>query len=216
MLQVQMYGIGSREGSHHLIDLCKIDCPGVFDLRWRPCQSHQAGVNTEPVDRQADPSNSGSRQDLIREGGDMAALALADGSCQLVEIRDVGITAVATQPNAACGGMSLSCDWSTFATTDLFCSSSNGMISQCRVAESALVQTQEWQAHEMEAWMVTCDLHQVLHPDYGWPTVCQMLHILCLVSSSELFMPDECACLMNVPGNQCSCEESMPLSRTAG
>lgn len=157
-----MYSIVSQDGTYHLKDLSKFDCPGVFDLRWRPCQSNLPHVHEGPETATGAPDGAGNKWGSIEDGGELAALALADGSCQLVDIRHDSITAVAAQPDAACGGMNLSCDWSSFGATDVFSSASNGMLSQCRIAESALVQVQQWQAHEMETWMVTCDLHKVL------------------------------------------------------
>lgn len=157
-----MYNIVSQDGTYHLKDLSKFECPGVFDLRWRPCQSTLPHVREGPGNGTGASDGAGNEWVSSEDEGELAALALADGSCQLVDIRHDSITAVAAQPDAACGGMNLSCDWSRFGATDVFSSASNGMLSQCRIAESALVQVQQWQAHEMETWMVTCDLHKVL------------------------------------------------------
>lgn len=151
----------SLENGFQLEDLCHYECPGVFDLRWCPCNPCSTpNAEPDPVAEARTP-----RQHLrgTGEAGEMAALALADGSLQLVGIRRDAITSLATEPNAACGGMNLSCDWSHFQGPDVYSSSSNGMISQCRVAEGGMVKVQEWQAHDMETWMVACDRHQVIH-----------------------------------------------------
>eukprot|EP00892_Ulva_mutabilis_P010567 jgi/Ulvmu1/7883/UM004_0114.1 len=157
-----MYDIYSLDGSYHLKDLCKFDCPGVFDLRWRPCQPH--GQTATDLAEQAEVAEDDPKRGVLASSGDyrdmIAALALADGSCQLISVNCENILATATQPDAGCGGMTLSCDWAAVGGMDVFCSSSNGMVSHCRVAESSLKAVQQWQAHDMEAWMVTCDLHQ--------------------------------------------------------
>lgn len=161
-----MYDIQAQNGSYKLNDLCKLDCPGVFDLRWRRPQTEfpcVTDVVTEPGGRNTDDHGMAG-VNLGEDSGMMAALALADGSCQLVSISRDAISAVATQADAACGGMTLSCDWAAFGATDVFCSASNGMVSHCRVTESTLENVQQWQAHTLEVWMVTCDRHQVLPP----------------------------------------------------
>lgn len=176
-LQVQMYEIHAlSDSSYQLTDLCKLDCPGVFDLRWRPCQSdhhlHEAAGDTDGCTLRGTEECTGDKGDMI------AATALADGSCQLISVSRDQIIATAVQPDAGCGGMTLSCDWSAFGGKDVFCSASNGMVSHCRITESTLECLQQWQAHDMETWMVTCHLHQVTPPDLIPQTAKATLHPL--------------------------------------
>jgi hypothetical protein len=76
-------------------------------------------------------------------------------------IQEGSIERASSADDAACDGMALSIDWDPNTNAALFCSSSNGWTSHCKIAEADMRVQDAWQAHNMEVWMVSCDRHKV-------------------------------------------------------
>lgn len=142
------------------------ECSAVFDLKWQPQQhppqsasGSAAGCQVpRGVSQEEDPSTAAGSG---ASTGAIAATALADGSCTLMRVQQSSIEWLESASEAACGGMALSCDWDSKAHDAVFCSSSNGQVSCCKIREGALCVDDSWAAHAMEVWMVSCDKHKV-------------------------------------------------------
>lgn len=168
--------IQSDAGAHELQSVAVIDCSGVFDAKWRP---GDAGGIRNSAHAEEQPLQGEKQQESASEESEAAlvATALADGSCTLMRAGRGGIEAVAVASDAAGGGMALSCDWDT-SQEAVYCSSSNGRVSCCRVAEAGVQVVSSWAAHDMEVWMVSCDLHRVSLPGFYLLALCKFRSVL--------------------------------------
>lgn len=156
---------GTRHGRLHMFSVQRgpalqldstLDVPGIFDLHWWH------------------PGHSPEQPNV--------SLALADGTLQLVELAAADVPASTPSsntssshsltPTAACQaiseGMALYVDWgnthnppSSSSKSTAALSGSGGHLSIVQAVEGRLQQTQEWAAHDLEAWVVTFDQHQV-------------------------------------------------------
>lgn len=151
-MQIQLFSMThGDEGGSDLNYGAAIDCSGVFDAKW------VGGVHgirgTSSAQQQHSSSTANTESDLM-------AVALADGSCTLMQAAFSSIQSVSVCEDAAVGGMALSCNWGPGQDV-VYCSSSNGHVASCRVTDANLELETSWAAHDMEVWMVSCDLHRV-------------------------------------------------------
>jgi hypothetical protein len=184
---------GIRHGRLHMFSVQQgptlhldstLDVPGIFDLHWW------------------NPDTS-SQQPKV-------SLALADGTLQLVELSAAEVPASTSSnspsshpltPTAACQaiseGMALYVDWGNTTTPSSSSSSSKstaalsgsgGHVSTVQVVEGRLQQTHEWPAHDLEAWVVTFDQHQVRGRPCG-------VRVIGLISVCCHLMPLSCLCV---------------------
>jgi hypothetical protein len=144
--QVQLYEW--TDGSKHncLRAIASLSCPGVFDFKWRP------GLCTSSINNAVGAAQS--------QAGAIAALALADGSCMLMEGSKRGVKSVAKAEKATGCGMTLSCDWVPHEQAVLT-SSSDGSLSRCIIGEAAFQVVDDWKGHDLEAWVIANDQHMV-------------------------------------------------------
>lgn len=159
-MQIELFSMAQSDaGAHRLQCAAAVECSGVFDAKWRP------GEGTITPNPCTEASQTLQGEESHNRGTEhteacLMATALADGSLTLMRAGRGGIQPVAAASNAAVGGMTLSCDWDTDHEA-VYCSSSNGSVSRCRVAEAHVEMEESWTAHGMEVWMVSCDLHRV-------------------------------------------------------
>jgi hypothetical protein len=176
--QIELFSMArSYSGELELKLEAAVDCSGVFDVKWGP------GIHTMAASGAVHTSQGEQRHVSAIEaaGFSFMAAALADGSCTLMQAGRGGIQPVAVASDAAIGGMALSCDWDT-ANEAIYCSYSNGHVSCCRAVEADMQVETSWKAHDMEVWMVSCDVHRVSTPTAS-PLLLTCLPVKVLASS---------------------------------
>jgi hypothetical protein len=142
-MQVQLLQVQTGAATASTSDLATLTCPGVFDFAWQPSLAAEAP-----------PGHAAAR----------AALALADGSCTLLDVRKSSMTAVCSAACSEGGAMALSCEWVHPARDAILASSSNGSLSRLHLGEGGLDVTAQWRGHELEAWVFAGHRHDVRTP----------------------------------------------------
>jgi hypothetical protein len=154
-IQVQIYRLQSLSpGTFKLEERCHLDCAGVFDISWRPRCSTEV--------RQAEIADTDDCH-IHEETALQAAVALADGSCALVQTQLETETIIfqSSGKDPGCTGMTLSCDWNPRVGDEVICSYSDGILCRYVVEDGCIKAAQRWKAHDMETWVASWATHQV-------------------------------------------------------
>lgn len=139
----------SRSGSISLFDvngssrslnrIGNVETAGIFDIKWNP-----VGVGASPLLAQADADGCLRIHGLeCSSGGPSLTGALLKENCGI----------------HVSSSMCLCLDWNPLATS-LVVGLSDGSISVASLAESQLIEDQQWKAHDFEVWAASFDTHQ--------------------------------------------------------
>ncbi|KAL2935957.1 Diphthine methyltransferase-like protein [Bienertia sinuspersici] len=134
---ISLFDVNSKSRSLNRVG--NVETAGIFDMKWNPI-----GGGASPVLAQAD----------------------ADGCLRVHELEcssnEINLTEASLKEN--CGvqissSMCLWLDWNPLATS-LAVGLSDGCVSITSLAESQLIEDQQWKAHDFEVWTAIFDTHQ--------------------------------------------------------